>query len=233
MSKIKSFISSIYSDRPGEHLLKDKDYWLPMILCDPISVPLARFIARSRIKLHPNYITALSIPFAFAAGYMFFKGELIYGAMFYFFNLFMDGLDGKLARATKTTSRFGAELDYYSDTANNLVMYFGLWWSQYYLQGQWLFGVGIIIAHYMTMIFGFTFVKNREYRTISPRVATYYSGFEEAGATFFFGPLLGMVRIFFPMSVALQFVSYMILFIKQKGRSDVKNGLKEMIKKKK
>ena len=139
----------------------------------------------------------------------------------------MDTVDGKLARLTKTSSKFGKRLDYYSDKVNILVMYFGLWWSQYYLQGQWLLGGILIGIHYLIMFLAI-FIKNRTYKTAYPRISSYYSDFEESGLTFFFGPLFGVVYILFPIAVALQGISHIILFIRQKEKPDIKKNLTKM-----
>ena len=53
--------------------------------------------------------------------------------------------------------------------------------------------------------------------------------------TFFFIPILaflvsGIFRLVLPILVALQFVSYMILFLRQKDKPDVKKNIKEILK---
>ena len=228
MKKIASLFKKVYTQQPNENFLKE-DAWAPILLSDPISIPLARFLSKFR-RIHPNHITLLSIPFAFAAAYMFMTGELAYGAIFYWLNFVLDGTDGKVARLTGRTSKFGAKLDYYTDTLNNLALYFGLWWSQYYIYGDGFVGGAIVFAHYAIMVFCYLFIGDFSYKTIFPRVFSYYSPFEEAFGTFFFAPLLGIVTILFPILVLLQFISYVILFFKQKERPDIKNGVKKMLK---
>lgn len=231
MEKILITIKKFYTQRPEENFLKE-DAWAPILLSDPVSIPLARFLSKFR-RIHPNYITLLSIPFAFAAAYMFMTGNLAYGAIFYWLNFVLDGTDGKVARLTGTTSKFGAKLDYYTDTLNNLAMYFGLWWSQYYMYGDGLLGGAIVFAHYASMVFCYLFIGDFAYKTIFPRVYSYYSPFEEAFGTFFFAPLLNMVRLFLPILVALQFVSYIVLFIRRREKmnhEELKRRIKKMLK---
>ena len=98
---------------------------------------------------------------------MFYLNELIFGAVFFWFALLMDGLDGKVARLTKTQSKLGRKLDYFTDKINTLIMLFGIWWSQYYLQGQWFLGFSFILLHYLIM-FSAIFIKNESYNTIFP-----------------------------------------------------------------
>ena len=231
MKKILVTIKKIYTQQPNENFIKE-DAWAPILLSDPVSIPLARLLSKFK-KIHPNHITLLTIPFAFAAAYMFIKGELIYGALFYWFNFVLDGTDGKVARLTGKTSKFGEKLDYYTDTVNNLAMYFGLWWSQYYMYGEWFIGGVIVFAHYAIMVFGYVFVGNFRYKTIFPRVFSYYSPFEEAFGTFLFAPLFNIVHILFPLLVMLQLVSYIILFVKQErkiGLKEIKKRILRMLK---
>lgn len=232
MKKVKEIIKNIYTEGPNEDFIKKKDSWTVILLGGILSIPLVRLITKIKIKIHPNVITILTIPFALIAAISFAYGKLVLGAIFFFLNFTLDCTDGKLARLTNTTSQFGEKLDYYTDTVNNLAMYFGLWWSQYYLQGQWLLGGGIVFAHYAIMVFGYTFIKDITYKTIFPRVFSYYSPFEEAFGTFFFAPLFNVVRIAFPILVLLQFISYIILLIKKEkpDLEEIKKRIKNMLK---
>ena len=231
MKKILATIKKIYTQQPNENFIKE-DAWAPIILSDPVSIPLARLLSRIK-RIHPNHITLLTVPFAFTAAYMFMKGELIYGALFYWLNFVLDGTDGKVARLTGKTSKFGEKLDYYTDTVNNLAMYFGLWWSQYYVYGEWFIGGVIVFAHYAIMVFGYVFVGDFRYKTIFPRVFSYYSPFEEAFGTFLFAPLFNIVHVLFPLLVMLQLLSYTILFIKHErkiGLTEIKERILRMLK---
>lgn len=226
------FLKDIYVEKPDQKFRKSPNCLVGFILGDPFDVPLAKFLTRFK-RIYPNHVTLASIPFAFIAAYMFFNGNLLYGAIFYYIHFIIDGVDGKLARLTNRTSSFGAKLDYYVDKVNHAMMYFGLWWSQYYLLGDWSIGICIIFFHYAIMIFGFIFIKETNYKTIFPGVGSYYSGFEEAVGTFLFAPIFGVVRIAFPILIVMQFISYIILFLKQKKRPTFKEGIKKMLRMKK
>ena len=198
-------------------------------------VPLAKGIARLPIKIHPNIVTFFSLLLSVIAAYLFFNNQLIYGAIFFFISYVFDCADGTLARLTDTQSKFGEKLDYYFDIISKFLMYFGLWYSQFYTNNQWLIGGIIIVAHYMVMAFGYIFVKIRTYKTISPYISSYYSAADEGMLTFFFLPLITFFindafRLVFPLLVILQFISYFILFLKQKEKPDVKNNIKKMLK---
>jgi len=150
--------------------------------------------------------------------------------LFYFISYILDCSDGTLARLTNTTSKYGERLDYYTDITNNAPMYFGLWYSQFYLQGMWFIGGAIIATHYAIMVFGYVFLKKLTYKTISPRVCSYYMHADEGFLTFFFVPLTGIFYLILPILVLLQLVSYIILFFTQKEKPDIKKNIKSMLK---
>jgi hypothetical protein len=109
-------------------------------------------------------------------------------------------------------------------------MYFGLWYSQFYLYDRWFIGGSLIVAHYLVIAFGYMFIKNRTYKTIFPSICSYYGAADEGILTFFFTPILGIFRLALPILVLLQFISYMILFLRQKEKPDAIKNIKEILK---
>ncbi|SEN05444.1 Phosphatidylglycerophosphate synthase [Nitrosospira multiformis] len=65
-----------------------------------------------RAGLRPNHITLLSLLFAVLAGVAFWYGFYGSGLVMGWFMTFLDTVDGKLARVTVTSSRFGDVLDH-------------------------------------------------------------------------------------------------------------------------
>jgi phosphatidylglycerophosphate synthase len=65
-----------------------------------------------RTGLSPNHITLLSLLFAVLAGVAFWYGFYGAGLVMGWFMTFLDTVDGKLARVTVTSSRFGDVLDH-------------------------------------------------------------------------------------------------------------------------
>ena len=229
MAKSKSRIKSIYSEKKGEHFLKEKEEWAVKI-GRLFGIPLARAIKALPVKIHPNIISIISLIFALFAAYNFFNNKLIFGAIFFFISYVFDCSDGVLARLTNTQSKFGEKLDFYIDITGNIFMYFGLWYSQYYLHGQWFLGGSIIAAHYIIMVFGYAFIKDRTYKTISPKLSSYYSAADEGFLTFFFTPMFGIFRFVFPILVLAQFITYVILFLKQKEKPGTMKNIRSMLK---
>jgi phosphatidylglycerophosphate synthase len=234
MSKPKSYIKKPHSKKENQRVNKKSEEWAVKIV-RIFGTPLAKGIAHLPIKVHPNIITLFSFFFAIIAAFFFFNNQLIYGAIFFFISYVFDAADGTLARLTNTESELGKKLDFYVDIFGNIFMYFGLWYSQYYLFGQWFLGGSVIAAHYLIMAFGYMFINNRTYKTIFPNICSYYSAADEGILTFFFVPVLaffitGIFRLALPILVALQFVSYVILFLRQKEKPDIKKNIKEILK---
>lgn len=182
------------------------------------------------LRIHPNIITLASFPVILTTAYFFFDGKLLIGALCYFIYYILDAIDGKWARLTGKTSKFGERLDhYYVGPLGNLAMYFGLWYSHYYLKSDWLIGGSIIIAHYIIMFSIWIFLRQSYYKIIFTRVRAYYSLEEEGFGTFFFAPLFNVVTILFPLLVMLQLISFIILLVRQKERPDVRKRIREEV----
>jgi phosphatidylglycerophosphate synthase len=223
-------IRNIYTERPNEHFLKGKDNWAPLVFGHPFSIPLLRLMQKLHLKTHPNVITLANFLPILAAAYFFFCDKLLIGAFCYLGYFIVDGLDGKWARLTGRTSELGEKLDSYLGTLGNLAMYIGLWYSQYYLADDWLTGAGIISAHYIVVVAIGIFIRQPHYKTIFPKVRSYYSPQEEGVGTFFVAPLFNVVTILFPLLVLFQFISFVILLVRQKERPDVRRGIKGLFK---
>ena len=79
--------------------------------------------------LVPNAVTLLALCAGLTAIRMAFEGRYVLAVAAIVFAAFLDGIDGRLARLLKGTSRFGAELDSLSDFVNfgvapSLILYF-------------------------------------------------------------------------------------------------------------
>jgi phosphatidylglycerophosphate synthase len=225
-----SIIKNIYSEKKGEHFKHKSEPWSVVFIGRVFGIPIARGITKLPFKVHPNVLTFITVPISLIAGICFFKNLLIFGAFLYFIGYIIDCADGTLARLTNTVSKTGERFDFYTDILNNIFMYFGLWYSQYYLLGNWFLGGSIIAAHYLIIAFGYMFLTKLTYKTISPRICSYYTSGDEGFLTFFIAPLTGHFTIIFPILVGLQLVSYVILFIMQDKTPDVKENIKKILK---
>ena len=220
-------LRKVYGQSSGENFLKKNDFLVSMIFDRPVSIPIVRLMQRLNFRVNPSIISLLSLPFALLAGFMFFNNQLIIGAIWYYIYFILDGVDGKWARLTKRTSKIGERLEYYVCVVGNISMYFGLWYSQYYLEGDWFMGGSIVFVHYMVVAAIWIFLQQPYYKTVFPNVCSYYSVEEEGFGTFFFAPMFNIVHILFPILVALQFTSFTILFLAQKSRPNIKSRIRD------
>ena len=88
---------------------------------DPEGAPPARFSRIGRIPVRvllPNLVTLLALCSGLTAVRMAIEGRMELALAAIVFAAILDGVDGRLARALKGTSRFGAELDSLADFVN-------------------------------------------------------------------------------------------------------------------
>ena len=69
----------------------------------------------ARLGIRPNHVTGFSVALALLAGAAFWYGQFAAGLALGWFMTFLDTVDGKLARVTLTSSRFGDLLDHSLD----------------------------------------------------------------------------------------------------------------------
>ena len=94
----------------------------------------ARWVTRwaARHGISPNSITTVSLVFVFIAIYFFAEGQYLLGVAAAWFMTFLDTVDGKLARVTLTSSKWGNVYDHGIDLIHP-PFWWGAWW--YGLQG--------------------------------------------------------------------------------------------------
>lgn len=117
--------------------------------------PLA--VRLHRLGFTPNVVTVLSFPFALlAAGAFYLAGSagswlLFLGAAAVSVNAVLDGLDGKLARITNTSSRMGDYLDHVIDRYSDTVILLGLALSP---MGDMRWGILALVGTFLTSYMG-------------------------------------------------------------------------------
>src|ERR1700730_5171165 len=94
-----------------------------------LRLPKRRFRRIPVLTLVPNIITLLALCAVLTAIRMAFENRYVLALAAIVFAAFLDGIDGRLERFLKGTSRFGAELDSLADFVNfgvapALILYF-------------------------------------------------------------------------------------------------------------
>ena len=75
------------------------------------------------LRIRPNAVTLLGILCMTMAAYYWVRGDLVTGMLLAWLMTFLDTVDGKLARVTVTSSKFGDKLDHWTD-----VVHPPIWW---------------------------------------------------------------------------------------------------------
>lgn len=101
------------------------------------------------IYILPNLITAASLFFGFRAIVAVFNGHFTDAAVYILISGVLDGLDGKIARLTGTSSRFGVEFDSMADliafgVAPGLLIY--VWGLKDFGKLGWVAGFSYVIC---------------------------------------------------------------------------------------
>lgn len=69
----------------------------------------------ARLGISPNLVTACGIALTILTAVLFYRGAFVQGLVAGWLMTFLDTVDGKLARVTSTSSRFGDRLDHITD----------------------------------------------------------------------------------------------------------------------
>lgn len=93
----------------------------------PVVWPLVRLSARFRV--HPNWITLMSVVLAFACVPYFAAGEFLVGFLMAYAMTILDSVDGKVARLTLTDSAIGNVMDHGLDIVHPPLWYLAWAWG--------------------------------------------------------------------------------------------------------
>lgn len=184
---------------------KERDYWWTVLAVDPVAVPLTNFLARRRL-LTPDQVTWLSLVVAAPMGLLYSLGGagLIAGALLFYVSFLLDCVDGKLARATRTSTPKGKLLDAVADGGRRasgsvgLAVY--LWRFDIGFEGSFWLGVACgLLWFYFAQISGnlregAAAERSRWAQALGRRRMTPTPGTPDAAAIVcFVGPLTGFV----------------------------------------
>ena len=117
-------------------------------------------------SITPNQITFLSLIFGLASAGFYVSGipdALVWGAVFLYGKVFLDNVDGNLARVRGTTSRFGRFLDSLADFLVTVLVYIAV--TMYLVrttgvQEYWILGLlGLLFCFMQSTFFVFYLVN--------------------------------------------------------------------------
>ncbi|MFP4045638.1 MAG: CDP-alcohol phosphatidyltransferase family protein [Candidatus Aenigmatarchaeota archaeon] len=78
------------------------------------------------VDIDPNYVSLLAFFVAGASGFFFYRDYILLAGLLYFFNGFLDILDGQIAKEYDRTTEFGDFLDHTLDRLADFAVYFGV-----------------------------------------------------------------------------------------------------------
>lgn len=101
--------------------LKSVDSWTQVLFLDPLSSPLARWVARAR-KIRVLHITGLALVTGLGAGVALWCGRSLAAAGLLYLSLLLDSMDGKVSRAVGEQLVLHPVLDQLGDQVSMLVL---------------------------------------------------------------------------------------------------------------
>ena len=126
----------------GERLVKksgelSNDSLATRILSRPVSRFITRLLINTRIT--PNQITVLSFILGLGSAWSFFQGGYrmgLLGAGLLLMSIWVDGVDGEIARIKFMESAFGAKLDIYCDNIVHVAVFFCIGMGLFHTHGD-------------------------------------------------------------------------------------------------
>lgn len=110
-------------------------------------LPLGNALGKSGIS--PNTLSILAALVSVAAALLYLRGTAFLAALVLLVSVFLDVLDGAVARATKATSRFGSVLDHVLDRYVEYIVVIGIVAGGFV---SWFWGlfalIGMLLASY-------------------------------------------------------------------------------------
>jgi phosphatidylglycerophosphate synthase len=184
--------------------VKAYDPWSAALFVDPIVIPIIPFLARLRI--HPNWITILSLFSGLFSGILFLLGNWSWAGILFLLTFFLDAMDGKVARLRQITSEFGAKLDDIADDIRKPSCFLGIF-IYFCINHQIIFAILTVIVFvvhvFIHKLYTFLDVNHCDLefpefhrkivRKIFPRVVALYTFFEEQFVMFIVFPIIAGV----------------------------------------
>lgn len=106
--------------------------------------PVTRFLARRGVT--PNMVTLASFVCVLLALVLFARGDFLLGAFFGWMMAFLDTVDGKLARVTLTSSKWGNVFDHGIDLISPPFWWLAWWYGLYNHDTPLLFACMLIVV---------------------------------------------------------------------------------------
>lgn len=107
-----------------QRALKERDAWIEVFVCDPVTLPIA-YVLANYTRAHPLHVTILAFALRLSAAIFFYYGWLIYAGIFAVAGFLFDGVDGKLARILQQDETLRGTVDFVLDQIGLMAMIIG------------------------------------------------------------------------------------------------------------
>jgi phosphatidylglycerophosphate synthase len=150
-----------------------------VLFTDPIAIPLVRFLARHRV-LTPDQVSLLAVFLGLSVGPVLALGtraSFVAAGILFQLAFIVDCVDGKLARALRTTSERGAALDVLGDSVRrasaSLGLLVGLWRADGAATSFWWAAAYVVIAYFFIELSGGSEVRQEAwFKRVGPAPET-------------------------------------------------------------
>lgn len=199
----------IHTNKKNDSVLKTLDAWSEVFIIDPPTDIISRVLAKLSF-IHPLHLTLLSLIAGIFAAYSLFMGQNIEAGILFFFSIFFDGMDGKIARRKQQNIILHGAFDVTLDQVRNIAMLFALTirFPQYHL--YFLLFLSIIFVYEVTLLIRtdirYRFM-DRRWNTMK-QVKDNYEAEIQAMKVPFLKKLLGVYNFFFQKTIKLRTYPY-------------------------
>ncbi len=198
---VLKFIDKI---RKKDAFVKKQSFFVDILFCDHLSVPLTKLISNYRV-ITPNMVTVFALFVSLIAIYFYSIGgvnNLLIGAIIFYFADVLDGIDGKLARKNNIKSEFGAKLDKYSDSLRKILAILALIYSNQ--THDYTLFVGLIIVHYLMNYIKYEPNQSHLSKCHQHGLKSFFEPWDAMFLLLVIGPLFNQFFLFFVLTIILQ-----------------------------
>ena len=140
-----------YRFKDIEKIRKETDHWFRRFLLQPFFA-LITWILANYTNVTPNMVSFSVLIFGIGAGYAFYKGYMILGAVLCLLRYAGDAVDGAIARLKKTENKFGAYMDNYMGMISGLPLMLGFGYGQLIRTGDGIWLILIVLFYFLSTI---------------------------------------------------------------------------------
>jgi len=145
VEKVRDFLSQ--SEKLFQTCGLSNDSFMDRLITRRVSRYLTRIFVQT--SMTPNQITGLSLALGLLAAYLFYLGNYtasLIGAVIFLLSAWIDCTDGEVARLKFQESKFGSNLDIFSDNIVHFAVFYSIGMGLYFSTGNSIYKILGILA---------------------------------------------------------------------------------------